>query len=211
MIIIPAILTSDISEFTSLIVKAEAATDRVQIDVIDGKFANNATVDPQLLKNISTFLKFDFHLMVVEPVDYINHCLISPENKIIGQIEIMKSQTDFVQNVKSLGALPGLGVDLDTPIEKLDKSVLSEIDTLLLMSVKAGWAGQEFDLSTFDKIKEAADLRNQINGKFKICVDGGVTRQLVNQMASLGVDEVYVGKRIFEPDLKKNLEDFGQD
>ncbi len=208
MIIVPAILTNDLGEFTTLIAKAEKATNRVQIDVIDDKFSNNKTVDPELLKNISTFLSFDFHLMVSEPVNWISKCINKDTSILIGQIEMMKDQNEFVDKVKMAGSLAGLGVDLDTPIEKINKDALLKAEMLLLMSVKAGFGGQEFDLSTWDKIKQATELRKQLNAKFKISVDGGITREIVNQMQTYGVDEVYVGRRIFEPDLKENLKQF---
>jgi ribulose-phosphate 3-epimerase len=208
MKIIPAILTNDIGQLTTLEKEAENAVDRIQIDVIDNKFADNSTVDPAVLKNISTNLSLDFHLMVKGPIDWIEHCVESKNNRIIGQIEQMENQHTFIDKVKNAGSMAGLGVDLPTPLINLDKSVLSKIDILLIMSVKAGFDHQEFDLTVFDKIKEAVELRRKIDANFKISVDGGVTKLLINQMESLGVDEVFVGKRIFEGNLKENLKLF---
>lgn len=214
MKIIPAILTNDLNELTSLLEKAEKAVDRVQIDVIDGEFVGNKTIDPAVLKNLSTFLNFDFHLMVKEPINWIEKCLRDeasgkPENtRIIGQIEMMQSQKDFVHKIMLTKCQAGLAIDLDTPVEKINEEALKEIDLLLIMSVKAGWFGQEFDLSTWDKIKAAVELRKKINGKFKIVIDGGVTKELVHEMQNLGVDEVFVGRRIFDPDLEQNLKLF---
>jgi len=208
MIVIPAILTNDLDELTALLLKAERATDRVQIDVIDGKFAENETIDPQVLKNISTFLNFDFHLMVDEPVDWIDKCRSGEKNRVIGQIEMMKSQGEFVQKVKERRFLAGLAIDLETPVEKLDEKVLPLVDLILLMSVKAGWGGQEFNLDVWDKIKSAVEMRKKLDADFKITVDGGVTKELISEMAGQGVNEVFVGRRIFEPDLKENLKLF---
>lgn len=208
MKIIPAILTDDLGQLTSLEAKAEGVVDRIQIDVIDNKFANNSTVDPAVLKNIVTSLSLDFHLMVKDPLEWIEHCVANEKNRIIGQIEFMQNQSEFIDKVKLFGCLPGLGIDLETPIQKLGQAVLATIDILLLMSVKAGWDHQEFDLNVFDKIKEAVEIRKKLNLKFKISIDGGVTKELINQMTSFGVDEVFVGKRIFDPDLKSNLELF---
>ncbi len=130
------------------------------------------------------------------------------KNRIIGQIEFMENQKEFVDRVISMGSLPGLGVDLVTPIEKLDQSVLSKVDVILLLSVPAGFGGQEFDLNVWPKIEKLVKIRTELNLKFKICIDGGITQELVKQMETQGVDEVTVGKRIFEPDLKTNLKLF---
>lgn len=208
MKIIPAILTNDLSELTALINKGEGSVDRVQIDVIDHKFAENITVDPAILKNIATSLNLDFHLMVKGPIDWVDHCVMNKGNRIIGQIEAMDNQDEFVTKVTSMGSLPGLGVDIETSIEDIDSKVLPKLAVVLLMSVKAGWGGQEFDLSVWEKIEKITKMRKDLNLGFKICIDGGVTRELVSQMEKFGIDEVAVGKRIFEPDLKENLKTF---
>jgi pentose-5-phosphate-3-epimerase len=51
-------------------------------------------------------------------------------------------------------------------------------------------------------------MRKKLDADFKITVDGGVTKELISEMAGQGVNEVFVGRRIFEPDLKENLKLF---
>src|SRR3972149_8863071 len=120
MKIIPSILTNDLSELTNLIAKAEGVVNRIQIDVIDHKFADNITVDPTILKNINTFLNLDFHLMVKDLINWIDKCTLNENSRIIGQIEEMTNQKEFVEKVMSLGSLAGLGIDLQTPVDQLD-------------------------------------------------------------------------------------------
>ena len=107
--------------------------------------------------------------------------------------------------VKNKNMLVGLAVDLSTPIDKLDQSILPLLDVVLLMSVEAGFDGQEFNLEVFEKIGKVEEVRRQLNLSFKICVDGGVTKELISDMARSGVDEVVIGKRIFDGGLQKNL------
>lgn len=208
MKIIPAILTDDIQKFKTLEKKAEGVVDRIQIDVIDNKFAENSTVDPQILKDVKTNLSLDFHLMVKDPIEWIEHCILTSQNRIVGQIEYMQNQGEFIERVKSLGGLAGLALDLETPVDKLDQSILPRIDVVLVMSVPAGFGGQEFDMAVWGKIEKLVKIRTMLGLNFKILVDGGVTKELVAQMERAGVDEVAVGRRIFEGDLKKNLEMF---
>ena len=209
MKIIPGPLTSDLKELEKYLKEAEKVVDRIQIDVVDGIFAENKTIDPIALTNVETKLAFDFHLMVKDPINWIQKCVGRAEDRIIGQIEEMGDQRKFIDEVLSNDNLVGLGVDLDTPITMLDESVLEDLNVIILMSVKAGFAGQEFNLPVMDKIKELDDIRKNKNLHFVICVDGGVTHELVHDMEKLGVDEVIVGKRIFEGDgLKKNIDSF---
>ncbi len=205
MKIIPTILTNDLSELLSLEKKAEGVVDRIQIDVIDHKFVESSTVDPSVLKDIKTNLNLDFHLMVKGPIDWIEHCIMGSQNRIIGQIEEMENQNEFVEKVIRMGSMSGLALNLPTLVEKLDQSVLSKVSVVLLLSVPAGFNGQEFDLNVWSKIDQLVRIRKELDLDFKICVDGGITQGLVNQMEKQSVDEVTVGKRIFEPDLKTNL------
>lgn len=205
MKIIPAILTDNESELDRLVLDSDGKVDRIQIDIIDGVFANNKTIDPSILAKLNTNLNIDFHLMVKDPVSWIDKCGEKPGNRLIGQIEMMESQKEFVEEVKRKNMLVGLALDLSTLVDKLDQEVISKVDVILLMSVEAGWAGQEFNLDVWDKIGKVESLRRKLNLKFKICVDGGVTKELIQDMEKSGVDEVAIGKRIFEPDLKENL------
>jgi len=205
MQIIPAILTDDLAEFQSLEKEARGMVNRIQIDVIDNKFAPNTTIDPLTLKNLIANLNLDFHLMVKDPVEWISHCILQKENRIIGQIEFMPSQANFVHSVISAGCLPGLAVDLPTSLAKLDQEILPQVAVVLLMSVPAGWDHQQFSLDVWAKIEKLVKLRSELGLNFKICIDGGVTRELVTHMAEEGVDEVAVGKRIFTQSLKENL------
>ena len=206
--IIPAVLTASPDELRRLIAQAEEVSDRIQIDIVDGQFAANKTIDPSILEEIDTNLKIDFHLMTKEPIDWIERCVRGMADRIIGQIEMMKSQIEFVGKVQGVGASAGLAVNIDTPIEKLDPSILNDLDVVLVMSVQAGFAGQEFDRRALDKIKRLDGIRERDDTAFKICDDGGITFDNIRKAEIRGVDEVIIGKRLFEGDIKANIENF---
>ena len=204
--IIPAILTDNIEELREKIGSVEGKAERVQIDIIDGEFADNKTIDPSQLEGITTKLNLDYHLMVIEPIKWIDKCVKAGADRIIGHIEEMTSQEDFVSAVEDAGVSAGLAVDLDTPISDLDKKALKRVDVVLIMSVRAGFGGQEFDNNAIDKIYNLNKMRNEESFPFAICDDGGVTAENVDDSEESGVDEVAVGQRIFKGDLGDNLE-----
>lgn len=206
--IIPAILTNSPEEARDLISKSEGLVDRVQLDIIDGEYANNKTISPEAMESVDTNLLFDYHLMVKEPVNWIEKCVRGQADRVIGQIEMMNDQKEFIEKATSLGLKVGLGIDIDTPATSIDESLLSDIDVLLIMSVKAGFAGQQFELRVWDKIKEVIIMKQKHDSRFSVCVDGGITKELYNDMGKTHVNEVAVGKRIFEDSLKENLEMF---
>jgi len=206
--IIPAILTSDPQELKQLINEAEGVVEGVQIDVLDGQFAKNETIDPSIFQTIETNLNLDFHLMTKEPVDWIEKSTRVLAKRIIGQVEMMENQMEFIEKVIETGTLVGLAVDIATPVSDLDPEVIMSLDAILVMSVPAGFSGQKFDDSVFEKIEKLNKKREGGTFKYKICVDGGVTTDNAKKLVEAGADELFIGKRLFEGDLKENIEGY---
>lgn len=210
--IIPSVLTNNLTDLEAKIAEINEAVDannaniaRVQIDVIDGEFVDNKTVDPSLLTNLDTNLSLDFHLMVKEPINWIEKCANAGADRIIGQIEMMHSQPEFIGKVQEAGLYVGLAVDLDTPISKLDSLALANVDLVLLMAVKAGWGGQEFNKSVLEKIKKLDEIRARDGIPFRICVDGGETETVIDDTHFAGADEVVIGKRLYNGNMAENV------
>jgi len=206
--IIPSILTNDPDELRELLARCEGVVDRVSIDIIDGKFADNKTVEPDILFDIDTGLKIDYQLMVVEPVNWVEKCVRGQADRIIGHIEKMESQVDFVGKVQEVGASVGLALDLPTPVTKFDSTILTNLDVVLVMSVAAGFGGQEFDKNALDKINLLDEIRSRDNSPYKIQDDGGVTLSKVDDVHFTGADEVSIGRRLFDGYLESNIKKF---
>lgn len=196
--VIPSILTTNSAELEEMLLKAEGAVKRAQIDIVDGEFAENRTIDPSVVQEVDTPLLLDFHLMTKEPINWVEKAKTGGADRIIGQIEMMGNQEEFVGKVEESGAFVGLGVDLETPTSALEPELIPRLDVILIMSVKAGFGGQKFEESALKKIEEVAKLRQE-GGRFRICVDGGVSKDNLERIKKAGADEVAIGKRIFAP------------
>jgi ribulose-phosphate 3-epimerase len=206
--IIPSILTDSPQEFNSLISKCEGVVERVHVDVIDGVFAQNKTFDISLLDDYQGNLKFDFHLMVKDPLSWVERCVRAQADRIIAQVEMMTDQLEFVGKVQEVGAQVGLALDLPTQVHKLDPTILTNLDVVLVMSVAAGFGGQEFDKSVIKKISELDEIRLRDNSPYKIQDDGGITLEKIDDAHFEGADEVSIGRRLFDGDLASNINKF---
>ncbi len=206
--IIPSILTSNPEEAKELITRCEGVVDRVSIDIVDGKFAKNKTIDPSALSDIDTTLKIDYQLMVHEPVNWIERCIRGQGDRIIGHIENMSDQLEFLGKVQEAGLYIGLALDLKTDVSEIDPAILTNLDVVLVMSVPAGFGGQEFDKSVLHKVKKLDKNRIRDKTPFRIQIDGGVKLENISEIQSVGVDEVSVGRRIFEGNLSENIKKF---
>ncbi len=206
--IIPAILSNNLEEVRALLALCEPVVRRVQIDVIDGVFANNKTIEPATLASFDTHLLLDYHLMVEEPKNWIDTCIKGKADRIIGHIEKMANQVLFANQVKDAGAKAGLAIDLATPVSALSQEALLLVDVIIVLSVQAGFGGQNFDEGSLAKIEELNEIRDKTGATFTICDDGGITLDTIALTSAHGVDSVAVGKRIFHGNLEENIDHF---
>ncbi|MDD3532080.1 MAG: hypothetical protein PHW57_02010 [Candidatus Shapirobacteria bacterium] len=199
--IIPTILTADIDQVEKKLSFLKGQADRVQIDIIDGKFAKNKTVMPGDLLGVmeKEVFRLDFHLMVEDPVVFLESQDWPGEtNLITAQIETLPSQIEFVRQARERGFLVGLAVDLATAIARLDPQALDLTDQVLLLGVEAGFSGQEIDPQVLSKIKNLLSWRQKERWLFKIGVDGGVDRESLAFCRKMGAEEFFIGSAIWE-------------
>jgi ribulose-phosphate 3-epimerase len=200
----PAILTDSLATFAQQLdlVKQQPDIKIVQIDIIDALFADNVTVSPSDLIDFDfAQLSIDFHLMTEEPMDYVWELIECgkrlPTRSVIGQIEKMSQQSDFLEEVKKAGWQTGLALDLFTPLENIEDSSWENLDQVLLMAVEAGQQGQVFNKLVLDKIKELKTLSGKIDRRLRISVDGGVKAEYLKILEKSGVDQVAIGSALF--------------
>lgn len=215
--VIPAILTNNEDEFGKLANESSeylgSYPNKLHIDVIDGVFAENISILPDLPEkpgegSVVIARGVDIHLMVNEPIEWIAKCSKSFHvERIIGHVEMMSDQEKFVEEVRNVRKV-GLAIDLDTPISRIADRLFNKLDLVLVMSVKAGFGGQKFNVSALEKVKHLNHLRKEKGYKYKIGVDGGVTPDNIKLIVEAGADEVCVGRRLFDGDLAGNIQKY---
>jgi ribulose-phosphate 3-epimerase len=189
--IIPGILEKEWSSIERKIEQVLPFAKTIQVDVIDGKFSNEITfIDPQPFKKYTSQLLFECHLMVNEPISYVEKFAKAGFKRFIGHIEKMSSQKDFIDYARGLGEA-GLAIDTSTSLEAIDVD-FNYPDCFLAMSVKAGHSGQVFLPEMIEKIKTLRDkTANPIE------VDGGAHEATVGILKSMGVNRIVVTSGLF--------------
>jgi len=206
MKIIPTILTASADELKERIHFLQDKTDFIQIDVTDSKFAGKATFPLEWLDQYQDQGFFwDVHLMVDNPFSWVGKCNSIMAQRVIGQVELMGDQHDFLDRVESEGMEGGLAIDFPTPLEKIDQEALWRCSVVLLLGVKAGKGGQEFEKGCLKKIKELYSLRETLKADFFIGVDGGINKQNIKEIEKAGADIAYSGSAIWKGEIKLPL------
>jgi ribulose-phosphate 3-epimerase len=190
----PGTQNKTFEEIEKKLLAVRGAAKTIHIDVIDGKFADNKTFsDPAPFAKYAKEFIFEIHLMVEEPIDYLKKWADIGAQRFIGQIEKMSDQEKFVADGQLLGAI-GLGIDLDTPVSDI-KVPFGDLDSVLVMGVKAGFSGQVFNEDAMVKVKE---LRDQTD--ISIEVDGGINDQTIRIAHSVGADRFVATSYVFDAD-----------
>ena len=68
--IAPSILSADLSRINREIKEVEKYTDLIHVDIMDGVFVPQTTIDSNFVKTIKTKVPLDVHLMVHEPSNF---------------------------------------------------------------------------------------------------------------------------------------------
>ena len=206
-LIIPAILSGDINEIQRQVdlVKQVPEFKVIQIDVVDGIYADHHTVSPQDLTAVDFGdLKIDFHLMTEEPMDYVwemeEYAKNLPIRAVYGQIEKMSYQEAFLEEIKKQDWKAGLALNLYTPVEEIGVDAWDWADAILLMAVEAGAQGQKFNPLVMEKIKALQNKMNQEAEPVRISIDGGVNSGNLAELKEVKVDEVAIGSALFAAD-----------
>lgn len=176
--------------------------DMLHCDVMDGNFVHKFTYDENLIKNINnvSLIMLDVHLMVKEPIQYIEKYIDAGANIVTVHYEAFSNKQDVVKAIKLIkkkGALAGLSIKPDTPFKEI-KPYAFDLDLLLIMSVEPGASGQRFIFETYDKIKTINTFREENSLSFKISVDGGVSGENAKLLVEHGVDILVSGSYVYK-------------
>jgi ribulose-phosphate 3-epimerase len=204
MNIYPAILTDshDLVQKQLDLCQDNKLIDVVQIDIVDGYFAENLTINPGDLvdKNFGE-LQLDFHLLTQEPIDFVREIVDFkddlPVRSVVAQIEQMSNQTLFVDEVRRYGWKVGFSLNLYTPINEIEPDLWDRLEIIQLMAIEAGFQGNEFNPIIFQKIEELHNFLSKRDLHLEIIVDGGVDTANIAKLQKFGVTSVGVGSALF--------------
>ncbi|MEI8232298.1 MAG: hypothetical protein WCG44_01000 [bacterium] len=182
----PIIMETNIQEVgKKLAILRERNEKRVHIDIGDGLFSDMFSIAPADLQELDlSGLEIDLHLLVDDPTEWIEESVALSPKRLIGQIERMGSQANYIENVLSYGIVAGLALKIETPIEEIEAEVLDKCGVILLLAVPAGSSGSKFDERVLPKI---AELRKVYHGS--ILIDGGINKDTSKKVMASGGTE----------------------
>lgn len=196
--VVPSMLDADLArlgdEIDSL---AAAGADRVQWDVMDGRFVPRLTHGPDLVRSVRgrTAMPFEAHLMVEQPERHWAGFVDAGADVVIVHAETTVHLHRLLGEIRSSGAQAGVALNPSTPADAISH-VADLVDVVLVMTVNPGWGGQSFITSMLAKVRGVRDLLDSVGSRADIEVDGGVTAGVVGALVTHGANLLVAGSAV---------------
>jgi ribulose-phosphate 3-epimerase len=197
--IAPSILSADFTRLGAQVLEVEAAgVDRIQIDVMDGRFVPNITFGTQAVASLRplTHLTLETHLMVEPPEDFIEPFAEAGADTIIIHQEATPHLHRAIQQIHGLGKKAGVAINPSTPAALLSE-VIRNLDLVLVMTVNPGFGGQEFIMETLPKIRQVRRQIEEMGLECEVEVDGGINLETAPLVVEAGADVLVAGSSVY--------------
>lgn len=197
--IAPSLIAADAARLADEVRNiAAAGADLLHMDVMDGTFVANITFGPWIHEGIrrATELELDTHLMVEEPIRYLEDYVKAGAACLTVHVEACKHIHGTLAAIRKLGVKAGVTLNPGTPLEAIEP-VLEIADRVLVMSVNPGFAGQAFIPSAVGRVERLAAWRRERGLAYEIEVDGGVGPKNAATLIAAGADMLVAGSAVF--------------
>jgi ribulose-phosphate 3-epimerase len=198
-VVAPSLLAADFSLDAARLV--EGAADWLHVDIMDHVFVPNLTIGLDEVQGLrkATTIPFDCHLMIVEPEKWATRYAEIGADTVTFHAEASSDPVALARDIRAAGAHPGLAIDRDTPVEPY-LELLPHFDLLLVMTIKAGFGGQEFLPQLLSKVRAARRHIATGHLRLRIEVDGGIDERTIGDAAEAGADTFVAGTAVFGAD-----------
>ncbi len=196
-IIAPSILSADFTKLgEEMTVLDKCGVEVVHVDIMDGCFVPNLTFGYTMVDALGKYknnMKFDVHLMMEHPYNYIDNFIDAGADMLTVHLECSDDVSACLKKIADRGVTAGISIKPNTPVSALEPYV-GEFSQCLIMTVEPGFGGQKIIMNCLDKIREVRELCKGID--LCMAVDGGVNAENAKYVAECGADLIVAGNAV---------------
>lgn len=197
--IAPSLLAADFANLEESVNRVtEAGANYLHLDVMDGMFVPNISFGAPIISSLrkKSNLFFDVHLMIREPIRYIEDFIKAGADIITFHLESCKNPDAVIREIRARDLPCGLAISPATPVEAI-LPYLSKIQMALVMTVVPGFGGQAFMPNCLEKVRVIRRIAERDGLKLDIEVDGGINEENVGLATAAGANVIVSGSTIF--------------
>ena len=190
--IAPSMLGADFGRMREAAELVAPHSSYLHMDVMDGHFVPNLTMGVDLVKALKGIAPLDVHLMVTDPLNFIDDFHEAGAEIISVHVEA-NNPRETLEKINGKNIKAGIAFNPSTPKEKIIP-FLDIADMILVMSVEPGYCGQSFHENAIKRVKYFKTNYPEI----LVEVDGGVSTDNSAILSKNGADILVAGSAIFK-------------
>lgn len=197
--IAPSVLAADFLRLGDEVARVEAGGAAfIHVDVMDAHFVPNLSMGTPVVEALKrgTSLPLDVHLMITEPLKYLDVFARAGADIINVHVEVTADVSAAVDAIHALGVKAGVAINPDTPLDAV-RGVAASMDHLLIMSVHPGFTGQRFLPQSVQRVADARAMLRAEGSRADIVVDGGVDLSNAADLRRAGATILVAGASVF--------------
>lgn len=196
-------LSADFLHLEKDVEMVNGCADIFHLDIMDGVLVPNISYGFPVIEAIAkkAVKPMDAHLMIVHPEKYFERFAKTGVKMMSFHLEAAdrdgNEPAEMLDMIKSYGIKAGLAINPDIAPERVFP-YLDKADYILVMSVFAGFGGQKFIETTYDRIRAIKSEISRIGSSCQIEVDGGVSPFNASALAAAGAEILVAGSAVFK-------------
>ncbi|MGZ4110423.1 MAG: ribulose-phosphate 3-epimerase [Actinomycetota bacterium] len=193
-----SILAADFAHLADQVKLVEPYAEAIHIDVMDAHFVPPLTIGPIVVASLRpvTHRTLHGHLMVESPEGLFDELAEAGLDIVSFHHEAVSDPGPVIAKARGTGMRVGMTLNLETPVEAAFP-YLDELDDVMLMSIRPGWAGQELHPEVYPRLEAVRSEVDRRGLATAIEIDGGVKLHNAQRAVDAGATVLVAASEVF--------------